>query len=276
MRFRITRLLLFLAVFGSILAPTSATAEPTWAPADTATIHPGVQTVTQGGQCTSNFVFFDANNDIYIGQAAHCAGTGSATETNGCEAGSLPLGTLVEVDGADMPGELVYSSWLTMQDPRVNESDPDTCDYNDFALVKLNPIDYDVINPSVPFWGGPTSVGATTSLGDNVYSYGNSSLRFGISAASPKEGYSLGQRSGGWNHQVYTATPGIPGDSGSAFLSRDGAALGTLSTVALAPFPASNGVSDLASEFNYAVQHAGITGLQLALGTEPFQAGNLP
>jgi hypothetical protein len=274
MRLRIT--LLLLALTATVLSPTAASAEPAWAPADVATIHPGVQTVTEGAQCTANFVFFDANNDVYIGQSAHCAGTGGATETNGCEAESLPLGTLVSVDGAEMPGELVYSSWLTMQDPNVNETDPDTCDYNDFALVKLNPIDHDLINPSIPIWGGPTKLGATTTIGDKVYSYGNSSLRFGISATSPKEGYSLGQQSGGWNHQVYTATPGVPGDSGSAFLSTDGAALGTLSTVALAPFPASNGVSDLAREFEYAVTHSGINGLQLALGTETFEAGNLP
>ncbi|MGH2805884.1 MAG: serine protease [Actinomycetota bacterium] len=274
MRSRIV--LLVVALTATLFIPQPASAEPTWAAADVATVHPGVQTVTEGAQCTANFVFFDANNDVYIGQSAHCAGTGGATETNGCDSGSLPLGTPVSVDGADMPGELVYSSWLTMQDPNVNESDENTCDYNDFALVKLNPIDYDVVNPSVPFWGGPTSVGATSSLGDKVYSYGNSSLRFGVSTLSPKEGYSLGQAADGWTHDVYTATPGIPGDSGSAFLSADGAALGTLSTVALAPFPASNGVGDLAHEFDYAVTHSGISGLQLALGTEAFEAGLLP
>ena len=36
----------------------SAAAVPSWAPAGSATIHPGVQTVTEGsGQCTANFVF---------------------------------------------------------------------------------------------------------------------------------------------------------------------------------------------------------------------------
>jgi len=28
-----------------------------WAPATTATVHPGVQTVTAGGQCTANFIY---------------------------------------------------------------------------------------------------------------------------------------------------------------------------------------------------------------------------
>ncbi|HEU5456876.1 MAG TPA: hypothetical protein VFU85_14455, partial [Nocardioides sp.] len=64
-----------------------------WAPADTAQITPGVQTYTDGAQCTANFVFTDGAGKVYIGQAAHCAGTGGATETNGCDTGSLPLGT---------------------------------------------------------------------------------------------------------------------------------------------------------------------------------------
>ncbi|MFN2389331.1 MAG: serine protease [Actinomycetota bacterium] len=257
-----------------LVLPAPVQAEPAWAPADVATIHPGVQTFTDGGQCTANFVFFDALGDVYIGQAAHCAGTGGATETDGCDSGSLPLGTPVEVDGASATGTLVYSSWIAMQ--QNGESDPDTCAYNDFALVKFNPVDYGKVNPSVPFYGGPTAVGASTSLGDNVYSYGNSGLRLGLSPLSPKEGYSLGEAGSGWTHDVYTVTPGIPGDSGSAFLSANGAALGTLSTVAILPFPASNGVSDLGSEFAYLRAHGGFDNIQLALGTEPFTGGLLP
>ena len=128
-----------------------AAADPAWAPAASAPVHPGVQTVTDGGQCTSNFVFFDSA-DIYIGQAAHCSGTGAATDTNGCDAGSLPLGTRVEIDGASRPGTLAYSSWIAMQ--AAGETDPDACDYNDFALVELDPADHDEVNPSIPFWAG--------------------------------------------------------------------------------------------------------------------------
>ena len=70
-------------------------------------------------------------------------------------------------------------------------------------------------------------------------------------------------------------TPGIPGDSGSAFLSKTGKALGVLSTVAIAPLAGSNGVGDVAKELAYA-QANGFSGLTLALGTEPFVAGSLP
>ena len=71
-------------------------------------------------------------------------------------------------------------------------------------------------------------------------------------------------------------TPGIPGDSGSAFLSKSGAALGTLSTVAIAPVTGSNGVGDMAKEFNYMKANSAFSGVSLALGTEPFAPGSLP
>src|SRR5918992_2885844 len=115
-----------------------ASSAPTWAPADTAAIHPGVQMYTDGAQCTGNFVFSDASGATYVGYAAHCAGTGAATDTNGCDAQSLPLGTRVDfVEGGSLVtegtrvggGTLVYSSWLTMQ--QRNESDEDACAYND-------------------------------------------------------------------------------------------------------------------------------------------------
>jgi hypothetical protein len=250
-----------------------ATAAPAWAPAATATIHPGVQVFTDGAQCTANFVFADATN-VYLGQAAHCSGTGAATDTNGCTAQSLPIGTPVDITGADHPGTLVYNSWLTMQSR--GETDPDTCAFNDLALVKIDPADVAKVNPSIPFWGGPTGVDSDgTVAGDKVLSYGNSELRAGIAALSPKEGASLGDDGNGWSHTVYTATPGIPGDSGSAFLNRTGQALGVLSTVAIAPLAGSNGVGDLARELSYLAAHSNFA-VTPANGTEPFRGPLLP
>jgi hypothetical protein len=255
---------------GTSVATTAAPAgaAPTWAPAATATVHPGVMTFTDGAQCTANFVYSDGTN-VYIGQAAHCSGTDGNTATNGCDAGSLPVGTPVEVDGASRPGTMVYNSWVTMQ--ALGETDPDTCQYNDLALIKLDPVDVGKVNPSVPTFGGPVALNTTgTSFGESVYSYGNSSLRLGISALSPKYGTSLGTSNGGWNHTVYTVTPGIPGDSGSGFLDSQGRAFGVLSTVQLAPLAAANGVGDLAHELAYMHAHSSFAGVQLVPGTEPF------
>ena len=75
---------------------------------------------------------------------------------------------------------------------------------------------------------------------------------------------------GGWSHDVYTLTPGIPGDSGSGFLSSSGGAIGVLSTVQLAPLAGSNGVGDLPKEIAYMQAH-GFQEVDLVRGTEPFQ-----
>ena len=236
-------------------------------------------TFTEGAQCTSNFVFYDGSNNAYIGQAAHCSGTGGNTETNGCDAGSHPNGTPVEVDGASRPGTMVYNSWLEMQ--ANGESNDDICQGNDFALVKLDPADVPSTNPTIPFWGGPIGMTDTTALGETVLSYGNSSLRGGATQLSPKEGKSLGNADelGGWRHPVYTATPGIPGDSGSAFINANGQAFGVLSVLEALPRPASNGVADLSRALAYMrANDPAFSGIQMANGTEPFTRGllNLP
>ena len=250
----------------------AAPAAQAYAPADSAKVRPGNMTYTDGAQCTSNFVYSDGAT-TYIGQAAHCSGTGASTETNGCDSGSLPLGTKVEVEGAAQPGTLVYNSWLAMQSAR--ETDESTCAYNDLALIKLEPGDASATNPTIPFWGGPTGVTDTTTTGDEVLSYGNSSLRGGVRELSPKEGKSLGQEGGGWSHNVYTATPGIPGDSGSAFIDAQGRAFGVLSTVQLAPAAGSNGVGDVSREVTYMHSHGG-PGANIVNGTEPFEGPLLP
>ncbi|MCW2813458.1 MAG: hypothetical protein JWN84_913, partial [Nocardioides sp.] len=251
---------------GAAPSSTAAVVRAAYAPAATAAITPGVQMYTEGAQCTGNFVFTDAAANTYVGYAAHCAGLGEATDTNGCLADSVPLGTAVTFNkGGSLissgtqvgTGTLVYSSWRTMRD--LGETDANACAYNDFALVKVSAADAGKVNPSIPFWGGPTGIDTDgTAAGDRVYSYGNSSLRFGLAALSPKTGISLGDSAtdGGWSHPLYTVTPGVPGDSGSAFMTADGKAIGTLSTLGLAPLPLSNIIGDLAKELAYAQAHS--------------------
>src|ERR1700736_2504456 len=124
-----------------LCAPAAASA---WAPASSATIRPGVMTFTGAssflggaGQCTANFVLTDASGGVYLGQAAHCSSTGSSTETNGCSAGSLPLGTPIYsgdlvnggIQNGTLIGSLAYNSWITMQ--IRHETDANTCAFND-------------------------------------------------------------------------------------------------------------------------------------------------
>lgn len=248
----------------------------TWAPAGLASIHPGVVTLTNGtGQCTGNFLFTDAARNVYLGQAAHCSSTGQATETNGCESKSLPLGTKVSIGASGVTGTMAYNSWRSMQ--KVSEKNADACAFNDLALIKLPASAVSKVNPSIPVFGGPVGLNTTgTVAGEQVSTFGSSSLRQGLTALSPKNGTSLGTVGNGWSHTVYTLTPGIPGDSGSAFLDSQGRALGVLSTLALAPQPLSNQVSDLSRQLEYAREHSGIEGLRLVQGTEPFTSSLLP
>lgn len=263
-------LALALAMAMALSAPSAATAQagaPEWAPASEATITPGVQTFTAGGQCTANFVFYDAT-DIYIGQSAHCSGTDGQTATDGCQSGSLPVGTPVEIQGAEFPGELVYNSWLAMQ--AAQETDVNACLYNDFALVKIDPRDHGRVNPSIPVIGGPFGFNTDgVGAGELIHSYGNSSLRQGITQLSPKLAISLGTTGEGWTHPHYAVSPGIPGDSGSAFVDDEGNALGALSTLVLLPTPLSNNASDINLAYEYMLANGGPQ-VELGLSTEPF------
>jgi hypothetical protein len=254
------------ALAAAALSPAVASA---WAPAASASIHPGVMTFTEGAQCTANFVFSDSSN-VYIGQAAHCSGTGAQTDTNGCTSASLPIGTPVDVNGASKPGTLIYNSWLTMQ--AGNESNPDTCQFNDLALVKLDSADVPNVNPSVPGFGGPTGVGGVGGLGSTVYSYGNSELRGGVTKLSPKQGTVVQNEGNGWSHDVATVSPGIPGDSGSGFMNGSGQAIGVLSTLQIAPLAGSNGVGDIGKEIAYMHANSSFSSTQLVPGTQPFNA----
>jgi hypothetical protein len=241
------------------------------ASAGTARIHPGVMATSPQGQCTTNFVF-TAGSKVLIGQAAHCTGTGSDNQTDGCTSRSAPLGASIKIQGASHPGKLVYNSWLTMQ--QRHEKNKDLCAYNDFALVEINSADVPNVSPTVPVFGGPTGL-RTGGLanGAQVYSYQNSSLRQGIMQTSAKNGISLGDSGGGREHQVATVSPGVPGDSGSGFMDADGNAFGVLSTLNLDPAPGTNGVADLAKALAYANQYSGLGNIQLRKGTRPFHTG---
>jgi len=277
------------AASASPAAPTLSSAVPStasvlsdpddWAPVDEATITPGMQMYTEGGQCTSNFVFTDAEGTTYVGYSAHCAGTGESSDIDGCLNDSLPLGTRVEfAQGGSLAeegtqvggGELVYSSWLTMAE--LGETDPDTCLYNDFALVEVDTDDVDQVNPSIPIWGGPVGIDTDgLEAGEPVHSYGMSSLRGDLNPLlSPKVGAAMGDGSGSWTHPLYTLSPGIPGDSGSAFLDSEGKAVGSLSTLTILPIPGGNNIADIALALAYAQESSGIEGLEMVAGTEDF------
>jgi hypothetical protein len=125
-------------------------------------------------------------------------------------------------------------------------------------------------NPVGPRVGRPDGVGSWGTAGSTVYTYGNSELRGGITALSPKQGIVVQNTADGWSHDVYTVTPGIPGDSGSGFMSATGGAIGVLSTVQIAPLAGSNGVGDPREIAYMHANEPAFSGVNLVPGTEPF------
>src|SRR4051812_6985730 len=206
---------------------SSGVAASRWAPESSAKITPGVQMVTQGAQCTGNFVFTDGAGRTYVGYAAHCAGKGSSTDTNGCKTASYPIGTPVTFEkGGNLisggtvlgKGKLAYSSWITEHKLGMKGTG-NTCAYNDLALVRVDSGDVGKVNPTVPHWGGPVGINTTgLKTGASVYLYGNSSLYGGHGQVAPKSGTSTRGSGAGWSHHFYTSPPGLPGDSGSGIL----------------------------------------------------------
>ncbi|MCW2857692.1 MAG: hypothetical protein JWR52_3307 [Marmoricola sp.] len=144
-----------------VLAAAPTDAARAWAPEATATITPGVQMYTGDAQCTGNFVFRDRAGHVYVGYAAHCAGRGQDTDTNGCTTPTNPVGTKVDfVTGGNFlfagttvgTGRLAYTSWGTMQ--RLKTRNANRCAYNDFALVRVDRASVWKVNPTVPGFGG--------------------------------------------------------------------------------------------------------------------------
>lgn len=258
------------------------TASPTdaaraWAPEARAAITPGIQMYTANAQCTGNFVFKDRAGHVYVGYAAHCAGRGQDTDTNGCTTPTNPVGTPVDfVTGGNFffsgttvgHGRLAYTSWGTMQ--RLKVKNANRCAYNDFALVRLDKASIAKVNPTVPGFGGPTGIAPLLAAGAPVYTVGSSSLR---GSTAQKSGNVLDRVGGGLAYSVSTSNPGIPGDSGSGFMDRFGRIAGVLSTinVGFSLTPVSNTMGNLGAELAWAQKYSGIRGLTLVHGTRGFK-----
>jgi hypothetical protein len=273
----VRRILMVVAISAAALAAgvglaPGATSQPTFAPVDQATVHPGVQVIIGNGQCTSNFVYYEGT-ELYLGTAAHCAGLGSQTDLNGCTTPTQPAGTPVTIQGATRAGTLAYTSWEAMQ--KAGETDPLACNFNDFALVRIHPDDHGRVNPTVPHWGGPLGVANPIVPAGVAYrAYGNSGLRQGLTILSPMGGTNAGTYADGWLHQGFTLLPAVPGDSGMSLQTTDGLAAGVLSSIGLFPDTGTLNFTDVGRAMRYARGH-GFPGLRLAIGS-PFNPHQLP
>lgn len=236
-------------------------AAPRWAPAATATIHPGVQVDNGDFICTAGFVFTDGTR-VFIGIASHC--TGAHLDAQECPSAFRTGGT-VQLAGASRPARIAYSAWDVMLREHRLRGTPCTRAH-DLALLEIEARDRAKVNPSVPSWGGPTGVARGTQPGDVLYAYARSRYRFDIDHLSPQIGINTSNDRDGRGFRSVSVTPSIFGDSGSAILDADGAALGTFLRLDL---PRSRNTL-LAPALAYMYEHTDLDRVKLALGTVPF------
>jgi hypothetical protein len=252
---------LLTSVLGALLAAVTVLAPS--GPASAAApgrIGPGTQLVTAGHACTANFVFRDARHRVYLGYAASCA-TRAVTAPGSC-ARALPAGTRVRLADRGRTvayGVLRYSSLRALH--RAGVTDAATCAANDFALVEVRAAARRRVSPSVPFWGGPSSLGALPDATGYV---------FGL--ARPSAGARTLPRAGQVTVagptivSVSTPLPSITALRGSGFLDDAGRAVGILTRSTAS---GDNTVVSLATAVAYARAH-GVPGLHLVRGRDAF------
>jgi len=225
-------------------------------------VGPGTLMVTAGRSCSASFVFRDARGRVLLGYAASCATRAAVTDANACQARSLPLGTRVRLaDGGRLVGYgvLRYSSLRALR--RAGVTDAATCAANDFALVEVRGAARRLVSPSVPFWGGPSGVGALPATGSTVFGLARPSAAGRTLPRAGEVGAVTGSRAA-----VSTPLPGTGVERGSGFLDSAGRAVGILTAPSAA---GDNVVASLADAVDYARRH-GVPGLRLVRGADAF------
>lgn len=251
--FLVTAVLSVVAATVTVLGPTGPAVA-----AGSGRIGPGTQAVTAGRTCSVNFVFRDARGRTFVGYAASCASR--PTTATGC-ARSLPLGTRVQFADRGRTvghGTLRYSSFQALQ--RAGVTTGDACAANDFALVQVRGAARRAVDPSMPYWDGPSSVAGLPAAGSMV---------FGL--ARPSAGARLLPRAGqvdtvGSTATITTLLPSNRAARGSGFLDDAGRAVGILTASRTS---GSNRVVSLSDALDYARSH-GVAGLALVPGAGVF------
>jgi hypothetical protein len=154
---------------------------------------------------------------------------------------------------------------------QIGTNETATCSGNDLALVAIHPADRPDVHPAVQGFGGPTGLASPSDvgLGDRVEWYGNTALTPSSEATNRHEGSVV--TSTEWDFQAYSATPGMPGDSGSGIMLADGQAAGILYAVNTF-YPGANSITHLQPALSFAEENADV---DVELVTGP-HTGSLP
>ncbi len=160
-------------------------------------IRPGAWIIAPAG-CTTNFVFGSAR-DYYIGTAGHCTSVGDEV-------------TLVAAPGVLMN----IGTTVKSVDRGIG---------NDFALIDVRPEMEQYVNPSMAYFGGPTSAGSPQP--GQVVEHAGHGLVIGT-GGTPRAGVVVYRGAGEGGDAFAWVGAASPGDSGSAVRLANGQAAGDL------------------------------------------------
>jgi hypothetical protein len=166
--------------------------------------------------CTANFVW--ANGTArYLGAAGHCFLSAAATATHGPGADFNASGVVVKVcvsncsfggeTGFTLTGDLVQLDTVAYARQRASDGDIG----NDFGIVTIPAALASLIRPSMPVFGGPTTVDQVDQ-GELLCHYGNGVIVGETFPTMARVGIGGGSGPAVWMGDLLAA----PGDSGSA------------------------------------------------------------
>jgi hypothetical protein len=176
--------------------------------------------------CTANFVWA-AGSARYLGAAGHCFIPEGTTATHGPGADFNPSGVVVSVcvsscsfggeTGFTLTGNLVQLGTVAYARQTAASGDIG----NDFGVVAIPAALASMIRPSMPVFGGPTTVD-TIATGEPVCHYGNGVIVGEAFVTMARVGVGGGSTADSWSGALAAA----PGDSGSAVVTCDANANG--------------------------------------------------
>lgn len=169
--------------------------------------------------CTANFAWQGADGTLYLGAAGHCflPDDADADDNAGGDYDSSGVTTRVCIDctfggGTALSG--LRGEVVELGDVVYARQSRDGEDIgNDFGLVEIPSDAEQLVDPSMPTWGGPTERGAIEA-GESVVQYGNGVGTGEVFLTKNRSGVGVQQDggAGAW----YAELPAAPGDSGSA------------------------------------------------------------
>jgi prepilin-type processing-associated H-X9-DG protein len=240
-----------------------------WASPDTAAIHPGVKVTMGGVDCLAGFVLVDGKK-VFLTITGGCASVWPGEDVNGCgndrDAGGVdPPRTPATIQGAKHEGWLAYHSWSRMK--LQSETRPNRCQYNNLALVRVDPRDVKRVNPSIPAVGGPERVAkaqpvAPTQLTAFIPTMANAQA--------------IDTTANGWAHTAMVDGHVSATEAGAPVLTPSGAALGMVTVVPPQGTVGQTIVSDLRRELRALREVDRFADVHLAKATVPYKGPSFP